>query len=86
MGFEFLRANDRDLLVAARLPARLRPASVAVLLCNPFGDLLTVARAPLLGEAVAPVTYIGLSIMAVVGWIATFAAFANIRRRIVHYL
>ena len=38
MGFEFLRANDRDLLVAARLPARLRPASVAVLLCNPFGE------------------------------------------------
>ena len=43
-------------------------------------------RAPLLGEAVAPITYVGLSIMAVVGWIATFAAFANIRRRIVHYL
>ena len=38
MGFEFLRANDRDRLVAARLPARLRPASVAVLLCNPFGE------------------------------------------------
>ena len=58
----------------------------AVLLCNPFYHLLTVARAPLLGEAVAPITYVGLSIMAVVGWIATFAAFANIRRRIVHYL
>ena len=58
----------------------------AVLLFNPFYHLLTVARAPLLGEAVAPITYVGLSIMAVVGWIATFAAFANIRRRIVHYL
>ena len=58
----------------------------AVLLLNPFYHLLTVARAPLLGEAVAPITYVGLSIMAVVGWIATFAAFANIRRRIVHYL
>lgn len=58
----------------------------AVLLLNPFYHLLTVVRAPLLGQEVAPLTYGVLVTTALVGWIATFATFANIRRRIVHYL
>ncbi|WP_374658782.1 ABC transporter permease [Phenylobacterium sp.] len=58
----------------------------AVLLLNPFYHLLTVVRAPLLGQEVAPLTYGVLVTTAIVGWIATFATFANIRRRIVHYL
>jgi hypothetical protein len=35
---------------------------------------------------VAPHTYLFLAAMAVVGWAAVFALFANTRRRIVHYL
>lgn len=58
----------------------------AVLLLNPFYHLLDVVRAPLLGQSVAASTYIFLSILAVVGWGATFSTFALIRRRIVHYL
>jgi len=58
----------------------------AVLLLNPFYHLLTVVRAPLLGQEVAPMTYGILVATAIVGWIVTFATFANIRRRIVHYL
>ncbi|MCA0393041.1 MAG: alpha/beta hydrolase [Proteobacteria bacterium] len=38
MGIEFVRANGRALLVDARVPPRLRPRPVAVLLCNPFGE------------------------------------------------
>jgi ABC-type polysaccharide/polyol phosphate export permease len=58
----------------------------AVLLLNPFYHLLDVVRAPLLGQSVAASTYVFLSILAVVGWGATFSTFALIRRRIVHYL
>ena len=58
----------------------------AVLLLNPFYHLLDVVRAPLLGQSVGASTYIFLSVLAVVGWGATFSTFALIRRRIVHYL
>ena len=58
----------------------------AVLLFNPFYHLLDVVRAPLLGQSVSATTYIFLSVLAVVGWAATFTTFALIRRRIVHYL
>ena len=58
----------------------------AVLLLNPFYHLLEVVRAPLLGQSVSGLTYAFLSVLAVVGWAATFTTFALIRRRIVHYL
>jgi ABC-type polysaccharide/polyol phosphate export permease len=58
----------------------------AVLLLNPFYHLLDVVRAPLLGQSVGASTYVFLSVLAVVGWGATFSTFALIRRRIVHYL
>jgi ABC-type polysaccharide/polyol phosphate export permease len=53
---------------------------------NPFYHLLEAVRAPLMGGAVAPHTYLFLAIMAAVGWALTFSIFATIRRRIVHYL
>lgn len=53
---------------------------------NPFYHTLQAVRAPLLGAAVAPHTYLILAVLAVVGWAVTFAVFAMTRRRIVHYL
>ena len=53
---------------------------------NPFYHLLEAVRAPLMGGAVAPHTYLFLAVMAAVGWALTFSIFATIRRRIVHYL
>lgn len=58
----------------------------AVLLLNPFYHMLEAVRAPLLGQPVEALTYIILGGMALVGWVATFSIFSNIRRRIVHYL
>ena len=57
-----------------------------VLDVNPFYHMLEAVRAPLMGAQVAPHTYLFLAGMAAVGWAATFGIFANIRRRIVHYL
>jgi ABC-type polysaccharide/polyol phosphate export permease len=53
---------------------------------NPFYHLLQAVRAPLLGDAVKPSSYVVLVVMAVVGWAVTFLLFARTRRRIVHYL
>ena len=53
---------------------------------NPFYHLLQAVRAPLLGEAVPPLTYTVLVVMIVLGWAITFGIFARTRRRIVHYL
>ena len=53
---------------------------------NPFYHTLQAVRAPLLGAAVAPHTYLFLAVLAVVGWAVTFSVFAITRRRIVHYL
>lgn len=61
-------------------------ADHAVLVANPFYHLLHAVRAPLLGEAVPPLTYIVLVAMAVTGWAVTFSIFAVTRRRIVHFL
>jgi ABC-type polysaccharide/polyol phosphate export permease len=57
-----------------------------VLDMNPFYHLLEAVRAPLLGQGVAPHTYVFLAAMAVAGWALTFSIFAVTRRRIVHYL
>ena len=53
---------------------------------NPFYHTLQAVRAPLLGAAVAPHTYLILAVLAVGGWAVTFSVFAMTRRRIVHYL
>lgn len=53
---------------------------------NPFYHLLQAVRAPLLGQTVNGYSYGILVAMAVVGWLVTFAIFANTRRRLVHYL
>lgn len=62
------------------------PDRHAVLVFNPFHHMLHAVRAPLMGEAVDPLTYGVLAIMALVGWAVTFSCFATTRRRIVHYL
>jgi ABC-type polysaccharide/polyol phosphate export permease len=53
---------------------------------NPFYHLLQVVRAPMLGQTVQAHSYVVLVVMAVVGWLVTFAIFARTRRRLVHYL
>jgi len=53
---------------------------------NPFYHLLQSVRAPLLGQTVEVHSYVFLVAMAVIGWLVTFAIFANTRRRLVHYL
>jgi ABC-type polysaccharide/polyol phosphate export permease len=65
---------------------RIGPKYRPILDLNPFYHLLEAVRAPLLGRPVAEHTYLFLAAMAVVGWLVTFAIFANTRRRIVHYL
>lgn len=57
-----------------------------VLDINPFYYLIEAVRAPLMGEQVAPHTYLTLALMALFGWAFTFAIFTRTRRRIVHYL
>ena len=67
-------------------PQRFSGENMAVLHLNPFFHLLEAVRAPLLGHAVEPNTYVVLVTMAVAGWTLTFTVFARTRRRIVHYL
>jgi ABC-type polysaccharide/polyol phosphate export permease len=57
-----------------------------LLVLNPFNHMLDVVRAPLLGKATDPVSWMLLIGLAAVGWLLTFAIFAITRRRIVHYL
>jgi ABC-type polysaccharide/polyol phosphate export permease len=68
------------------LTDRISAKHQAILDFNPFYHLLEAVRAPLLGRAVAPHTYLFLAGMALVGWVITFSIFATTRRRIVHYL
>lgn len=67
-------------------PDRFSGEHMAILHANPFFHMLDAVRAPLLGQAVAPQSYVVLVAMAVGGWLFTFALFARTRRRIVHYL
>jgi len=67
-------------------PDRFSGQHMAILHANPFYHLLDAVRAPLLGQAVAPHSYLVLVLMALGGWTLTFALFARTRRRIVHYL
>lgn len=62
------------------------PSRHALLALNPFYHMLQAVRAPLMGQAVDPLTWAVLAGMAVIGWALTFTVFALTRRRIVHYL
>jgi len=53
---------------------------------NPFYHLLQAVRAPMLGQTVEVHSYVVLVVMAIVGWLVSFAIFARTRRRLVHYL
>jgi ABC-type polysaccharide/polyol phosphate export permease len=71
-------------------PVFWRPESIRfhrfILDGNPFYHMLEVTRRPLLGEPVAPDSYVVLILMALAGWAATFLLFSRTRRRVVHYL
>ncbi|HEY9217417.1 MAG TPA: ABC transporter permease [Phenylobacterium sp.] len=62
------------------------PERHVVLVLNPFAHMLNAVRGPLLGTHVPELTWIVLTLMAVLGWAITFGLFAVTRRRIVHYL
>lgn len=62
------------------------PSRHALLVLNPFNHMLDVVRAPLLGNATDPISWLLLLGLAVAGWGLTFTIFAITRRRIVHYL
>jgi ABC-type polysaccharide/polyol phosphate export permease len=62
------------------------PERHAFLALNPFHHMLQAVRAPLLGQAVDPLSWVVLVGMAVLGWGLTFSIFSLTRRRIVHYL
>jgi ABC-type polysaccharide/polyol phosphate export permease len=71
-------------------PVFWKPSQVgrghALLEFNPFYYMFEVVRAPLLGEPMNPRSWPLLAVMALLGWIVTFAVFTGTRRRIVHYL
>jgi ABC-type polysaccharide/polyol phosphate export permease len=52
---------------------------------NPLHHCIEVIRAPLLGNAPTPGTYIAVGAMAVVGWIATYFVFKRFRERIPYW-
>lgn len=58
----------------------------AVLHANPFYHMLQVVRGPLLGDPDVTLSFIVMTVMAVVGWAVSFTIFTFTRRRIVHYL
>jgi ABC-type polysaccharide/polyol phosphate export permease len=60
--------------------------SHVLLEANPFYYMFDAVRGPLLGEALNAKTWPILALMALLGWLLTFAVFTGTRRRIVHYL
>jgi ABC-type polysaccharide/polyol phosphate export permease len=62
------------------------PERHAILFLNPFNHMLSVVRAPMMGQPVDPASWMILIVIAVVGWAITFTVFSFTRRRIVHYL
>jgi ABC-type polysaccharide/polyol phosphate export permease len=71
-------------------PVLWRPQDLSkaklILAPNPVFHMLEVARNPLLGLPVMPISIAFLLGLAVVGWALAFLLFAAVRRRIVHYL
>ncbi len=67
-------------------PKQASPKAAALLSVNPFYHMLAVTRDPLMGRTPHLNSFIVLIVMAVVGWLAAFAFFAGVRRRVVHYL
>jgi len=58
----------------------------ALLALNPFFAAIDVIRAPLLGEPVAPYSWLILIVIAIVGWMLAFAMFARFRGRIAYWI
>ncbi len=57
-----------------------------VLQANPVYQILEITRNPLLGLEAPLSSFLYVTVMAIVGWLATFLIYASVRRRIVHYL
>jgi len=53
---------------------------------NPFYHMIEVVRAPLLGNAAPPLSWLVVSVMALVGWSFAFLFFARYRRRIAYWV
>ena len=66
--------------------SRQVPRAAAILSVNPFYHMLQVTREPLLGRTPPLASFEVLFALMIVGWVAAFAIFAGIRRRVVHYL
>lgn len=58
----------------------------ALLVLNPFFHMIDGIRTPLMGGQPGSGTYPVLALLALLGWLGAFTAFALTRRRIVHYL
>jgi len=53
---------------------------------NPFYHLIEVVRAPLLGYSAPPLSWLVVSVMALVGSIFAFLFFSRYRRRIAYWV
>jgi ABC-type polysaccharide/polyol phosphate export permease len=53
---------------------------------NVLFHLVDVVRAPLLGTAPAALSYVAVSLLAVVGWLVTFDLYSRFRRRVPYWL
>ena len=62
------------------------PRAASLMRLNPFYHMLIVCREPLLGRTPNFESFGVLIVLAIVGWVAAFALFSAVRRRVVHYL
>jgi ABC-type polysaccharide/polyol phosphate export permease len=68
---------------AALLPER---AGTAILDFNPFFHLISIVRAPLLGEAPTSMNWVFSGVMMVFGWAAALLFFGHFRKRVPYWL
>jgi ABC-type polysaccharide/polyol phosphate export permease len=68
---------------AAHLPER---AGTAMLDFNPFYHLISIVRAPLLGEAPTLMNWIFSSLMMLIGWAIALPFFGHYRKRVPYWL
>jgi ABC-2 type transport system permease protein len=55
-------------------------------LFNPLYHFVEIFRAPLLGRAIAPETWMVVATITVVGWLFTFLLFSRMRNRIAYWV
>lgn len=67
----------------SQLAGRAHPIWIDI---NPFYHLVEIMRAPMLGKMPPLLTIAAVLVMAIGGWLATYALFARFRRRIPYWL